>query len=75
MPPHEDVPRANRSVTAKVLALLGSFTQETPELTLSELARRAGVSLPTAHRRVAELVEWGALEHGSDGRYRIGLRL
>lgn len=62
-------------MTAKVLALLASFTQETPELTLSELARRAGVSLPTAHRRVAELVEWGALEHGPDGRYRIGLRL
>ncbi len=27
------------------------------------------------HRRTAELVEWGALERGDDGRYRIGLRL
>lgn len=62
-------------MTAKVLALLAGFTPETPELTLSELARRADVSLPTAHRRVAELAEWGALEHGADGRYRIGLRL
>ncbi|RCW44487.1 IclR family transcriptional regulator [Halopolyspora algeriensis] len=68
-------PETGRSVTAKVLALLESFTPEAPEMTLSELARRAGVSLPTAHRRVAELLEWGALERGPDGRYRIGLRL
>jgi DNA-binding IclR family transcriptional regulator len=33
------------------------------------------VSLPTAHRRVAELVQWGALERTADGRYSIGLRL
>jgi DNA-binding IclR family transcriptional regulator len=64
-----------RSVTNKVLALLAAFDPENPELTLSELARRAGLSLPTAHRRVAELVEWGALERGRDGRLRIGLRL
>jgi DNA-binding IclR family transcriptional regulator len=64
-----------RSVTSKVLALLDAFTPASPALTLSELARRADLSLPTAHRRVAELVEWGALERGADGRYRIGLRL
>ena len=63
------------SVTSKVLALLDAFGPECPALTLSELARRAGVSLATAHRRAAELVDWGALERGSDGRYRIGLRL
>ncbi|MFD0819992.1 IclR family transcriptional regulator [Micromonospora zhanjiangensis] len=27
------------------------------------------------YRRAAELVEWGALERGDDGRYRVGLRL
>jgi DNA-binding IclR family transcriptional regulator len=66
---------AGRSVTSKVLGLLEAFTPATPALTLSELARRSGVSLATAHRRVAELLEWGALERGADGRYRIGLRL
>jgi DNA-binding IclR family transcriptional regulator len=69
------VSAADRSVTAKVLALLAAFTPSSPELTLSELARRAGVSLPTTHRRAAELVYWGALEKTPDGRYRIGLRL
>jgi DNA-binding IclR family transcriptional regulator len=64
-----------RSVTGKVLALLEAFTPQAPELTLSELARRAGLSLATAHRRVRELVEWGALERGADGRLHIGLRL
>lgn len=58
-----------------MLALLGAFDAENPELTLSELARRAGVSTPTTHRRAAELVEWGALEKTPAGRYRIGLRL
>jgi DNA-binding IclR family transcriptional regulator len=66
---------AGRSVTNKVLALLAAFTPDTPELTLSELARRAGVSVPTAHRRARELVGWGALERGAGGRFHIGLRL
>jgi DNA-binding IclR family transcriptional regulator len=50
---------SNRSVTSKVLAQLDAFTPVSPALTLSELARRSGVSLATAHRRAAELVEWG----------------
>lgn len=62
-------------MTSKVLALLGAFDAQHPELTLSDLARRAEVSVPTAHRRAAELVAWGALERTSAGRYRIGLRL
>ncbi|NKQ53630.1 IclR family transcriptional regulator [Amycolatopsis sp. K13G38] len=55
--------------------MLDAFSPECPAMTLSELARRAGISLATAHRRAAELVDWGALERGADGRYRIGLRL
>ncbi|MFV2198707.1 IclR family transcriptional regulator [Nocardiopsis sp. LOL_012] len=64
-----------RSVTAKVLALLDAFTPRAPELTLTQMARRSGLSLSTAYRRAAELVEWGALERDAEGRYRIGLRL
>jgi DNA-binding IclR family transcriptional regulator len=64
-----------RSVTSKVLALLAAFTSETPQLTLSELARTAGLTLPTAHRRAMELVQWGALERDPDGKFHIGLRL
>ncbi|MEV0941872.1 IclR family transcriptional regulator [Micromonospora wenchangensis] len=64
-----------RTVTSRVLALLDAFSPASPALTLSELARRAGLPLSTVHRRVAELLAWGALERGGDGRYRIGLRL
>jgi DNA-binding IclR family transcriptional regulator len=63
------------SVTGKVLALLEAFSYESPALTLTELSRRTGLSLPTVHRRAAELVAWGALERGPDRRYRVGLRL
>lgn len=55
--------------------MLGVFTRDRPALTLSEIARAVAVPLSTAHRLVAELCAWGALERGDDGRYRIGLRL
>src|SRR6516165_435507 len=64
-----------RSVTARGLAVLDAFTQAAPALSLSEIARRAGLPLTTAHRLVSELRAAGALERDGDGRYRIGLRL
>lgn len=63
------------TVTARVLALLHAFSARHPELTLTELAQRAGLPLSTAHRLVGELAAWGALERAEDGRYRVGLRL
>jgi DNA-binding IclR family transcriptional regulator len=63
------------TATQRALALLASFTPQRPELTLSELSRAAALPLTTTHRQVGELVRWGALERGDDGRYRIGLRL
>lgn len=63
------------SVTSRVLALLGAFDEEHPELTLSELSRRAGVPLSTAHRLVAELVIGSALARRPDGTYVVGRRL
>ncbi|WP_073259182.1 IclR family transcriptional regulator domain-containing protein [Cryptosporangium aurantiacum] len=63
------------SVTSKALAILAAFTAQQPSLTLSEIGRRAGLPLTTAHRLVGELTDWGALERDDAGRYRIGLRL
>jgi DNA-binding IclR family transcriptional regulator len=65
----------SRSVPEKLLGLLDAFSHETSVHSLSELARRTGLPLPTAHRLVGELVRWGGLERGADGRYRVGLRL
>jgi DNA-binding IclR family transcriptional regulator len=63
------------TVTGRVLRVLAAFTADRPELGLTELSRRAGLPLSTAHRLVGELADWGALERGEDGRYRVGLRL
>lgn len=59
----------------KVLGILGAFGSDSREFTLSALAQRSGLALSTAHRVVAELLAWGALERGDDGVYRVGLRL
>jgi DNA-binding IclR family transcriptional regulator len=63
------------TVTARVLAVLAAFTAERPALALTDIARRAGLPLSTAHRLVGELAGWGALERDERGRYRVGLRL
>lgn len=63
------------SVTGKLLSVLLAFSPERPELTLTEIAQRAGLALTTAHRLIGELTAFGALERDSAGRYRIGLRL
>ena len=63
------------SVASRLLALLGAFDADHRELSLTELAARAGLSLGTAHRLVAELVAWGALVRRSTGRYVVGRRL
>jgi DNA-binding IclR family transcriptional regulator len=64
-----------RTAAGRVLAVLGAFDSRHRLLSLSEIARRGGLTLPTAHRLVGELVAFGALERGPDGRYGVGLRL
>ncbi|WP_031517863.1 IclR family transcriptional regulator [Streptomyces sp. NRRL F-5123] len=64
-----------RSAADRLLDVLGAFGQAHPTLTLTEIARRARLPLPTAHRLVGVLTGWGALERAEDGRYQVGLRL
>ncbi|TIC82808.1 IclR family transcriptional regulator [Nocardioides sp. GY 10127] len=63
------------TVTSRVMALLGAFDDAHRRLSLTELARRAEVPVPTAHRLVAELVAHGALSRAEDGRYEVGRRM
>jgi DNA-binding IclR family transcriptional regulator len=67
--------RPGVSVTSRVLALLGAFDERHRELTLTDLARRADVPVPTAHRLVGELVAGGALARRPSGEYVVGRRL
>lgn len=64
-----------RTVTSRVLAILGAFDVDHRALALAEISRRAGLALTTAHRLVGELTEWGALTRTADGRYLVGSRL
>lgn len=63
------------TVTSRALSLLGAFDQQHRSLTLSELAARAGLALPTAHRLVGELLAWGAVSRRPDGAYAVGRRI
>lgn len=63
------------TAAGRMLAVLDAFGPRYRDLTLSDIARRAGLTLPTAHRLVRELLEWGALERDAEGRYSVGLRL
>ena len=68
-----DEPR--RSVVRRLLSVLATFDAATPTQSLTEIATRTELPLPTAHRFLAELTTGGWLERLSDGRYRVGPRL
>lgn len=59
-------------MAARLLAVLAAFDERHRSLTLTELAERAGLPVPTAHRLVGELVAGSALDRLDDGRYVIG---
>ena len=67
--------RAGATAASRVLAIFDAFDPGHRELSLSELARRARLSLTTAHRVVAELVAWGALHRLANGNYVLGRRI
>ncbi|WP_236791565.1 IclR family transcriptional regulator [Amycolatopsis sp. GM8] len=73
--PTAPVDQARPTAAMRVLAVLSAFGPRHRTLSLSEIARRAGLTLPTAHRLIRELVDWGGLERDADGRYSVGLRL
>jgi DNA-binding IclR family transcriptional regulator len=70
-----NVSRAGATVTSRALALIGAFDAGHRRLSLSQLADRAELPVPTAHRLVAELVAWGALSRTASGEYVVGRRL
>ncbi|WNM31510.1 IclR family transcriptional regulator [Streptomyces sp. Li-HN-5-11] len=67
--------QTGRSAPDRLLAVLAAFDHTHPALCLTDISRRAGLTLSTAHRLVGALTQWGALERDADGVYHIGLRL
>ncbi|MBE1459526.1 DNA-binding IclR family transcriptional regulator [Nocardiopsis terrae] len=80
------MPTTGDSVLSRAMRILRTFNGPdaagagpeggpAPSLTASEISRRAGLPVATAHRLVGELVALGALERGPDKRVRVGYRL
>ena len=65
----------SRSAPERLLAVLAAFDHGHPALSLTDISRRAALTLTTAHRLVGALTEWGALERDPSGLYHVGLRL
>jgi DNA-binding IclR family transcriptional regulator len=72
--PRSDAP-TTRSAPDRLLAVLAAFDHEHTALCLSDISRRAGLTLTTTHRLTGALTEWGALERDASGVYHVGLRL
>jgi DNA-binding IclR family transcriptional regulator len=60
-------------VLGKARLILESFRIDEVELSLSELARRTGISKASVYRLAQELLAWGVLERSGTG-YRLGMR-
>jgi DNA-binding IclR family transcriptional regulator len=63
------------TVASRTLALMAAFDTTHRRLRLSEIACRAALPIPTAHRLVAELEAWGALARQPSGEYVVGRRI
>jgi len=66
---------SKRTAADRVLSVLDAFGPHNTELSLTEISRRADLTLTTTHRLVGELTKWGALERDEALQYRIGPRI
>lgn len=69
------VSNPGQSVTGRALSILAVFEKSLAPRSLTEISEETGIPLSTAHRLLAELEEWDALQRDAAGRYQIGLRL
>jgi DNA-binding IclR family transcriptional regulator len=72
-PPVRTAP--GRSATSRALSVLDAFDAGHHALTLSQIARRAGLPVATAHRLVGELCAARLLLRRADGSYEVGARM
>lgn len=66
---------SGESVIHRVVRILSAFGDDSPSLSLRELAREVGLPVSTAHRLVAELELEGLLVRDESGRLRHGHHL
>ncbi|MGO1184302.1 IclR family transcriptional regulator [Micrococcaceae sp. AOP34-BR2-30] len=59
----------------RIARVLNAFEGEHAQLSASDIASRAGLSVSTAHRLIQDLTVEGLLTRSADGGYEIGLNL
>lgn len=67
--------RTGAQAVERAIEVIDCFGNDEPELSLSQLARRAGLPVSTTHRITQALVRGGILERSGGDRYRVGQRL
>ena len=63
------------TVTSRVLSILAIFEESLAPRSLSDISAATGLPTSTAHRLLAELEAWGAVQRDVHGRYQVGMRL
>lgn len=63
------------SMVERIVRILGAFDTGHTDLSASDVARRAGLPMSSAHRIVGDLLRVGLLERDAEGLVRIGMRL
>jgi DNA-binding IclR family transcriptional regulator len=63
------------SVLSRAVRIFEAFTPDERVLSVSQIARRAGLHLATASRLIAELESHGLLDRDPDRRVRLGARI
>lgn len=72
--PRRDSQRLSSVTTA--IHLMKTFSEDEPELGISELAKRLGIAKSTVHRLATALLDEALLEQNPEnGRYRLGIGL
>jgi DNA-binding IclR family transcriptional regulator len=56
----------------RALAILDSFTEESPRLSLADISRRTGLYKSTLLRLLSSLQQSGLIGHDADGGYHVG---
>ena len=68
-------PAGRLSSVRNAARVLKAFSRTDRGLGVSQLARRLGLGVSTAHRLLVTLTDEGLLERGEPGRYRLGLQM
>ena len=63
------------TVASRIIGILECFDGFHRTATLTQIAERSGLTMPTAHRLVKELAEAGLLRRGQGGAYSLGMKM